>query len=95
MIDIGIVGYTDNKFVTTNRFTREVNDVPGNNFTVRDHDNLTVNGAHGGGENLHIEHRSGHAAEIDILTCTERTEHYQQDTCGEVRQRALQRQTDG
>ncbi len=95
LINIRIVRDADNKFITTRGLTREVNNIAGDNLAVRNHHNFTVDGTHGGGENLHVQHGTGHAAQIDILTRTERAEHDQQNPRRQVRERALQRQTNG
>ena len=54
---------------------------------------FTVRGTQRGGENLHIQHGTRHAAKVDIFTSAERAEHHQQYACRKVRQRSLKCQT--
>lgn len=91
LVDISIVSDADNKLIATRRLPGEVNDIAGDDFPVRDHHYFTVRGTQGGGENLHVQHRTCHAAKVDILASAERAEHHQQYACGKVRQRSLQR----
>lgn len=73
----------------------EVDDIPGNDFTVRHHYDFAIRAAQGRGENLHVQHGSRDTAKVNVFTGAERAEDHQQDASGKVRQRALQRQTNG
>src|SRR5690606_30892378 len=94
-IDVVAVAHTDLEAQATERLMRIVDGLVAGDVAVRDHHVLVVGGEKPRVEHADVDHRPGRAAGFDEVARLERLEGEDHHAGGEVRQRILERETDG
>ncbi|MNP26995.1 hypothetical protein D3C76_1198810 [compost metagenome] len=94
-MQVGLVIHADIEHHLAGRLAVGVGDDAVRQIAVWHDHGLVVTGANHGVEDLDAVDRTGHTLGFDPVTQAERTEQQDQHTTGEVRQAALQGQTDG